>query len=216
MNNTLITDMKNNRAELLATFNKEMEALEELSRPILNAVELYEAQGNEQEELSAKIADIEKQLNMITSTEQGGILTVELQKLQAQRSFLGIVKKNRLPKLAKQLEALAIPYYKQETRASQALQSLYIGVYRTTNPVTLETDLKAMQMLGDKKSWNGSTVKNALVKYGVLGLGNRVVEDKDGNRVAIGGNSGLKTRELEDLEKALYKLKKSPVFWKGL
>lgn len=212
----LITDMENNRAELLATFNKEMEALQELSQPILNAVEQFEAQGNEQEEITAKIAEIDKELMAITSTEQGGKLIEEKQKLQQQVTFLSTVKKNRLPELAKQLEALAIPYYEQAIIAGQALDALYIAVYRTTTPITVGADFKAMQLLGKEKAWNGTAVRNALVKYGVLGMGDKVVEDKAGKRVVLGRCGGLDARELEDLDKEMYKLKKSPVFWKGL
>ena len=67
----LITETTNNRATLLEAWKQELEALKLLSEPIFSAIEQYEANDQEQQSFTARIAEIDKALQNITEKEQG-------------------------------------------------------------------------------------------------------------------------------------------------
>lgn len=199
----LITETTNNRATLLEVFSQEVEALKLLSEPIFTAVEQYEANDQEQQSITARIAEIDKALLTITEKEQGVKLTRERRELQDELAFMQIIHKNRRPEFIKELTALAIPYYKQEPKAYESLKALYIEVYDTATPQTVSADFKTMLALRLEKVGTGNQVQVVLKEYGVLELGNKTVQDTDGTRVIIGNNSSLDLIALETLNKAV-------------
>lgn len=214
--NTLITATDNNRATLLETVNRELSVLKQLAQPIFSAIEQYEAKDQEQQEITARIAEIDKALLTITEKAQGVKLTKERRELQDELAFTQTIKKNRLPDFIKDLTALAIPYYKQEPNAYQALKALYIEVYDTATPQTVSADFNAMLELRRAKVGTGNQVQIVLKEYGVLQLGNKAVQDTDGTRVIIGNNSSLDLVALETLNKAVEALTKDLSYRGGL
>ncbi|MDB6353998.1 hypothetical protein PH235_10550 [Trichococcus sp. K1Tr] len=214
--NTLITATGNNRETLLETFNKEVEALKLLSEPIFSAVQEYEANDQEQQLITARIAEIDKALLTITEKVQGVKLTRERRELQDELAFMQIIHKNRRPEFIKELTALAIPYYKQEPTAFEALKALYAEVYDTATPQTVGEDYKTMVALRLEKVGTGNLVQHALKAYNVLELGNKAVQDEDGNRVIIGNNAKIDLIALETLNKAVEALTKDLTYRGGL
>ena len=76
--------------------------------------------------------------------------------MQDELAFMQIIHKNRRPEFIKELTALAIPYYKQEPKAFEALKALYIEVYDTATPQTVTADFKTMVALKLDKVGNGN------------------------------------------------------------
>lgn len=214
--NTLITATGNNRATLLGTFTQEVEALKLLSEPIFSAVQEYEANDQEQQSITARIAEIDKALLTITEKEQGVKLTRERRELQDELAFMQIIHQNRRPEFIKDLTALAIPYYKQEPKAYEALKALYIEVYDTATPQTVSADFKTMLALRLEKVGTGNRVQIVLKEYGVLELGNKSVQDTDGTRVILGNNANVDLIALETLNKAVEALTKDLTYRGGL
>lgn len=214
--NTLITATGNNRATLLETFNQEVEALKALAEPIFSAVQEYEANDQEQQAITARIADIDKALLTITAREQGIQLARERREAHDELAFMQIIHKNRMPAFIKELTALVIFYYKQEPIAFEALKELYTEVYDTATPQTVGPDYLTMLALRLEKVGTGNLVKHALKAYDVLARGGTVIKDTDGNRFIIGNNSSLDLIALETLNNAVAELTKDLTYRGGV
>lgn len=200
----LVTEVTNNRAELLAVYEAELAVLEELSAKVLKRAEKYSNSIMDRARIKDRMNEIAGKLRQITSIDEGKALQAERRELQEELEFTTIIQENQRGALAEELEQLSIPFYQQEPRVYQALQALYTEIYRTTTPETVAQDVQATQELVSRKVGLGNIVKHTLMEHGVFNSmgGNKTVKTARGT-VILGNNSTVDIRPLEGLKKAV-------------
>lgn len=200
----LVTEVTNNRAELLAVYEAEIAVLEEASAKVLKRAEKYSNSIMDRARIKDRINEIAGKLRQITSIDEGKALQAERKDLQEELEFTTIIQENQRGALAEELVHLSIPFYQQEPRVYEALQALYTEIYRTCTPETVAQDLQATQELVGRKMGLGNSLKYHLKEHGVFNSmgGNKTVKTAKGT-VILGNNSTVDIRPLEGLKKAV-------------
>lgn len=197
----LVTEVSNNRAELLAVYEAELAVLQELGQAVQGRAD--KANNGEKERITARLTAIAKALTEVVTVEAGKALLTEQKELKEELSLAERIEQNMKAGFIAELEALAIPFYQQSAKAREAFRALYVEVYRTTTPVTVQEDCTAIRelysaMAGEvgqvfytlslqnvlEKAWNGNPVT-------------KQVKAKDGSMVTLGRFHELRIDELE-------------------
>lgn len=202
----LIKDTANNRGTLLEAFKKEMAVLKELQQPIIDKAN----SGNtgEKERITARLTAIAKALTEVLSVEAGKALLKEQKELTEELSLSDRIEQNMKAGFIAELEAMAVPFYLQEGKTRKAFKELYVEVYNSSTPQTIQEDIKAVKELHQllietvglvfytlgqqgvlEKSWNGNILSKQVTK--------------DGKTVVIGRSGSFEPRELENILKVV-------------
>lgn len=203
----LITATTNNRGTLLEAFKKEMAVLTELQQPIIDKAN--SSKNGEKERITARLTAIAKALTEVVTVEAGKALLAEQKELNEELSLAERIEQNKKAGFIAELEAMAVPFYIQVAKTREAFTELYVEVYNSSTPQTVQEDVKAVKelhqvlletvgqvfyILGQaevlEKSWNGSIMS-------------RNVATKDGKTVHFGRSGSFEPRELENILKVV-------------
>lgn len=197
----LVTEVSNNRAELLAVFNKEVAVLKELEKAVTNRAD--KAKNGEKERITARLTAVTKALTEVVSVEAGKALLTEQKELKEELTLTERIEQNMKAGVIAELEALAIPFYQQSAKAREAFTELYVETYNTTTPVTVQEDCTAIRGLYTAMAGSVGTVFYTLSEQNVLAKSwngtpmAKQVKAKDGSTVTLGRFHELRIDELE-------------------
>lgn len=202
----LITATTNNRGTLLENFKKEMAVLKELQQPIIDKAN--SSKNGEKERITARLTAIAKALTEVVTVDQGKELLAEQRELTEELTLAERIEQNMKAGFIAELEALAFPFYQQVAKTRKSFTELYLGVYESSAPQTVQSDITAVKelhqllletvgqvfnILGQtevlEKSWNGNIMSKAVTK--------------DGKTVVLSRSGSFEPRELENILKVV-------------
>lgn len=202
----LITDT-GKRKELLEVFEAEVAVLKELEKAVQGRAD--KASNGDKARITARLSAITKALAEVATLEAGKALMTEQRELTEELTLAERIELNMQDGVKAELEALAIPFYQQEAKAVTALRALYIEVYNTTTPLTVQADYTAIRELNHPVRIAVGQVFYTLSEHEVLAkswngnIQSKAVKDKNGERVTLGRGGEVFPRELEAIKDAV-------------
>ncbi|WP_106450231.1 hypothetical protein [Trichococcus alkaliphilus] len=195
------------RKELLEVFEAEVAVLKELEKAVTKRAD--KVNNGDKARITARLTAIAKALAEVATVEAGKALMAEKRELTEELTLAERIEQNMQDGFKADLEQLAIPFYRQEAKAMEALRALYAETYNTTTPLTVRADLTAIKELNQPV--NGAIVQvfHALAVHEVLGKswnGNvqtKQVTAKNGERVTLGRGSVVNTEALEAIKQVV-------------